>query len=77
MMDFVTFWEDLTLDWSPDLSKTNVPLCSEKPIGRYLKTWPTYASRKKIVCLSVVRRHRHSGGKLSIVRAPLLIAASR
>ena len=39
----MTKWEDLTLDWSPDQRIKKVPLYSEKLIGRYLKTWPTYA----------------------------------
>ena len=42
VMDFVTKWEDLTLDWLLDQCIKKVPLYSEKVIGRYLKTWPTY-----------------------------------
>ena len=40
--DFVTKWEDVTLDWSPDQRIKKVLLYSEKLISRYLKTWPTY-----------------------------------
>ena len=33
----------MTLDWSPDQRIKKVPLYSQKLIGRYLKTGPTYA----------------------------------
>lgn len=40
--DFIIKWEDLTLDWSDDQRIKKIPLYSDKLIGRYLKTWPTY-----------------------------------
>ena len=40
--DFLIKWEDLTLDWSDDQRIKKIPLYSDKLIGRYLKTWPSY-----------------------------------
>ena len=42
VMDYVIKWEDLTLDWSDDQRIKKIPLYSDKLIGRYLKTWPSY-----------------------------------
>ena len=40
--DFLIKWEDLTLDWSDDYRIKKIPLYSNKLMGRYLKTWPSY-----------------------------------
>ena len=40
--DFLIKWEDLTLDWSDDQRIKKITLYSDKLIGCYLNTWPSY-----------------------------------
>ena len=40
--DFLIKWEDLTLDWSEGKRIKRIPVHSDKLIGRYFKTRPSY-----------------------------------
>jgi len=42
--DFITYWEDLTIDWTDSLHIKKVPLYCKKLISKYWKTFETYIS---------------------------------